>query len=71
MRLIALEVCAGIVALLFLISLAAMAAHHAKRRRFQGLRQAVPLKEYLWAVVPWVMVAAAAFPAVWPILAAA
>ena len=69
MRLIVLEVCASIAALLFLTSLAAMAAYHAKRR-LQGVRHAVPLKEYLWAVVPWVMVAACALPAVWPILAA-
>ena len=69
MRGIVLEVCVTIVALLFLTSLAAMASHHAKGR-FQGVRHAVSLKEYLWAVVPWVMVAAAAFPAAWPILAA-
>jgi hypothetical protein len=69
MRQIVLGVCASIVALLFLTSLAAMAAHHAKRR-FQGEVRAVAATEYLWAVVPWVMVAAAAFPAVWPILAA-
>jgi hypothetical protein len=69
MRLILLEVCAAIVAFLFLTSFAAMAAHHA-RRRCQGVVQAVSVTEYLWAAVPWVMVAAAAFPAVWPILAA-
>jgi hypothetical protein len=69
MRRILIEVCAGFVPLLFLSSLAAMAAHHA-RRRCQGVVHAVPVTEYLWAVVPWVMVAAAAFPAVWPILAA-
>lgn len=48
--------------LLFLTSLAAMVGHHAKHT--------MALREYLWAVVPWVMVAAAAFPAVRPILAA-
>ena len=62
MRLIVLEVCASIAALLFLTSLAAMAAHHAKH--------AVSLTEYLWAVVPWAMVAACALPAVWPFFAA-
>jgi hypothetical protein len=62
MRRIVLEVCVSIGALLFLTSLAAMVAHHAKHT--------VARREYLWAVIPWVMVAAAAFPAVWPILAA-
>ena len=57
-----LEVCATIAALLFLISLAAIAVHRARRR------QAVSLIEYLWAVAPWVMVTACALPAVWPIL---
>ena len=69
MRLIALEVCASIVALLFLVSLAAIAAHRA-RRRPQSVFPAASLTEYLWAVVPWVMVAVCALPAVWPILAA-
>ena len=69
MRRIVLEVCTSIVVLLFLTSLAAIVAHHA-RRRIQGAAPAVPVTEYLWAVVPWVMVAAAAFPAVWPILEA-
>jgi hypothetical protein len=64
MRRTVLEVCASIAALLFLISLAAIAVHCVKRRR------AVSLTEYLWAVVPWLMVAACAFPAVWPILTA-
>ena len=62
MRRIVLEVCVGSGVLLFLTSLAAMVGHHAKHP--------VAMREYLWAVVPWVMVAAAAFPAVWPILAA-
>jgi len=68
-RRIALEICTSVVVLLFLTSLAAMAMHHA-RRRIQGAAPAVSVAEYLWAAVPWVMVVAAAFPAVWPILAA-
>jgi hypothetical protein len=59
MRQIAVQVCASMVVVLFLASLGAMVCHHAKH----GVR----LTEYLWAVVPWVMVAAAALPAVWPI----
>jgi hypothetical protein len=62
MRRIVLEVCVSIGVLLFLTSLAAMVGHHAKHT--------VALREYLWAVVPWVIVTAAASPAVWPILAA-
>jgi hypothetical protein len=69
MQRVLLEVCAGIVALLFLTSFASMATHHARCRR-QGVVHVVSVAEYLWALVPWVMVAAAAFPAVWPILAA-
>ena len=69
MRLIALEVCASIIALLFLTSLAAIAAHRTKRGS-QSVFQAASPTEYLWAVVPWVMVAVCALPAVWPILAA-
>lgn len=62
MRRIVVEICAGIAVLLFLTSLTAMVGHHVKHT--------VALKEYLWAVVPWVMVLAAALPAVRPILAA-
>jgi len=64
MRLIVLEVCVGIAALLLLISLGAITAHCATRHR------AVSVTEYLWAVVPWIMVTACALPSVWPIFAA-
>jgi hypothetical protein len=62
-RLIVLEVCAGIVALLFLVTLAATASHRA-RLRAGGACPASGLPEYLWAVVPWVIIAGSTFPAV-------
>ena len=69
MRLIVLEVCAGVAALLFLVTLAATASHRA-RLRAGGAYPAPALAEYLWMVVPWVIFAAGAFPAVRLIVAA-
>ena len=63
MRLILLEVCAGITALLFLVMLTGIARHRA-RRRCEGANSVAALSEYLWAVVPWVMLTACALPAV-------
>ena len=63
MRLIALQVCAGIAALLFITALVAIAAHRA-RHRCDGTDHATALAEYVSAVVPWIMVVAAALPAV-------
>ena len=63
MRLIVLEVCAGITALLFLIMLAEIGRHRA-RRRSEGANDAAAMSEYLWAVVPWVILTACALPAV-------
>jgi heme/copper-type cytochrome/quinol oxidase subunit 2 len=62
-RLILLEVCAGITALLFLLMLAAIARHRAQLRS-EGANNIAAMSEYLWAVVPWVMLAACALPAV-------
>jgi heme/copper-type cytochrome/quinol oxidase subunit 2 len=62
-RLILLKLCAGITALLFLVMLAGIARHRAKRRS-EGANNVAAMSEYLWAVVPWVMLAACAFPAV-------
>jgi heme/copper-type cytochrome/quinol oxidase subunit 2 len=62
-RLILLEMCAGITALLFLVMLAGIARHRA-RRRTEGANDVAALSEYLWAVVPWVMLTACALPAV-------
>ena len=70
MRLIVLEVCAGIVALLFVVMLVATASHRA-RLRAGGEYPASALAEYLWAVIPWLIVAAAAFPAARLIVTAA
>jgi heme/copper-type cytochrome/quinol oxidase subunit 2 len=63
MRLILLEVCAGITALLFLVMLAEIARHRA-RRRSEGSNDVAAMSEYLWAVVPWVILTAFALPAV-------
>jgi heme/copper-type cytochrome/quinol oxidase subunit 2 len=62
-RLILLKLCAGITALLFVVMLAEIARHRAKRRS-EGASNVAAMSEYLWAVVPWVMLAAGAFPAV-------
>jgi heme/copper-type cytochrome/quinol oxidase subunit 2 len=61
-RLILLEVCAGITALLFLVMLAEIARHRAQRRS-EGTNNATAMSEYLWAVVPWVILTACALPA--------
>jgi heme/copper-type cytochrome/quinol oxidase subunit 2 len=62
-RLMLLEVCAGITALLFLVMLAEIARHRAQRRS-EGANNVAPMSEYLWAMVPWVMLTACALPAV-------
>jgi heme/copper-type cytochrome/quinol oxidase subunit 2 len=62
-RLILLDVCAGITALLFLVMLAGIARHRAQRRS-EGANNATAMSEYLWAVVPWVILTACALPAV-------
>jgi heme/copper-type cytochrome/quinol oxidase subunit 2 len=62
-RLIILEVCAGITALLFLVMLAGIARHRAQRRS-EGANNVAATAEYVWAVVPWVMLTAGALPAV-------
>ena len=63
MRLILLELCAGITALLFLVMLAGIARHRAQRRS-EGANNATAVSEYLWAMVPWVILTACALPAV-------
>ena len=63
MRLIVLEVCAGVAALVFLIMLVATALHRSARGS-QGPYHCAALTEYLWAVVPWLMMAAGVLPAV-------
>lgn len=63
MRLLLLQVCASITALLFLVMLAEIARHRAQRRT-EGVHNAPAMSEYLWAVVPWVMLTVCALPAV-------
>ena len=62
MRLILLEVCASITALIFLVMLGEIARHRALRRS-EGANNARAMSEYLWAVVPWVILTACALPA--------
>jgi heme/copper-type cytochrome/quinol oxidase subunit 2 len=62
-RLILLEVCAGITALLFLVMLAEIARYRAQRRS-EGADNATAMSEYLWAAVPWVILTVCALPAV-------
>jgi heme/copper-type cytochrome/quinol oxidase subunit 2 len=68
-RLIVLEVCIGMAALVFVLAMLAMARDRA-RRRAAGERPGVALIEYAWATTPWIMVAAAALPAVKMVMAA-
>ena len=68
MRLIVLEVCAGLGALVFLAMLVATALHRSARGS-GGTYQCAALAEYLWVVVPWLMMAACALPAVRRIVA--
>ena len=63
MRLIVLEFCAGITALVFLGMLAQIARHRA-RRRSEGANNVAAVSEYLWAVIPWVILTVCALPAV-------
>ena len=68
MRLIILEVCAGVAALVFLTMLAATAMHRSARGA-EGPHQCTPLAEYLWTMVPWLMMVACVLPAVRRIVA--
>jgi hypothetical protein len=63
MRLIVLEVCAGLGALVFLAMLVATALHRSARGP-EGTYQCAALAEYLWVVVPWLMMATCVLPAV-------
>jgi heme/copper-type cytochrome/quinol oxidase subunit 2 len=62
-RLILLDFCVGTTALLFIVMLAEIARHRAQRRS-EGTNNATAMSEYLWAVVPWVILTACALPAV-------
>jgi heme/copper-type cytochrome/quinol oxidase subunit 2 len=63
MRLIVLDICIGIAGLVFLTSLGAIARHRL-RQRAEGAQHGAALTEYLWALIPWLMVIASALPAV-------
>ena len=68
MRLIALEACGGIAALLSLIMIGAVARHRAQRRS-EERQHITAWSDYGWAVLPWVMIVGAALPAVKVIMA--
>ena len=68
MRLLILRVCFITAAVVFVTTLAATASHRSLRgpdREYGG----ATVREYLWALVPWVMMAGCAVPAVRLILA--
>jgi len=63
MQLIALEMCGAIAGLVFLSMMRTIARHRAQH----PVGSACPTTawaEYLWAVIPWVMIAACAVPTV-------
>jgi heme/copper-type cytochrome/quinol oxidase subunit 2 len=68
MRLIALQVLAVVAALVFLTMMVVTGLHRSARGS-EDPYQNSPLAEYLWAVVPWLIVAACVFPTVRRIVA--
>jgi heme/copper-type cytochrome/quinol oxidase subunit 2 len=68
MRLIALEILAVVAVLVFLTTMVVTVMHRSARAS-EDSYQTSPLAEYLWAVVPWLIVAACVFPAVRQIIA--
>jgi heme/copper-type cytochrome/quinol oxidase subunit 2 len=68
MRIIVLEVFAFVAALTFLSMLVAIALHRSAHGPEDGW-QGSAVAEYLWAAVPWLMMAACVFPAVRRIVA--
>ncbi len=68
MRIIVLEVCAGIAALVFLTILVATAIHRSAGGA-EAPHRYTPLAEYLWTTVPWLMMVACVLPAVRRIVA--
>ena len=69
MRLVVLEVLAVVAALVFLTMLAATAMHRSSFGPEDTYRRSA-LVEYLWTLVPWLMMAACVLPAVRRIVAA-
>ena len=70
MRILTLQVCGAITALVLVAMLSAIARHRAQNRR-RGICQTMALVEYAWAAIPWLMVAVCALPAVQRILGGA
>jgi len=66
MRLLVLQICGGIAALVFLAMLSATARH--RLQASPHMRQSPALAEYLWATIPWVIIVACATPAVLRVL---
>ena len=62
MRLLVLECCLGMAALLFVIMMGAIASHRAWRPELN--RSGSAWSEYLWCAIPWIMGTLAAVPAV-------
>ena len=63
MRILTLQVCGAITALVLVAMLSAIARYRAQNRR-RGICQTTALVEYAWAAIPWLMVAVCALPAV-------
>jgi|HubBroStandDraft_5_1064220.scaffolds.fasta_scaffold692775_2 hypothetical protein len=68
MRLIVLEALAVVAALEFLVMLRAIASHRTAPSADASL-QGSAFSEYLWALVPWLMMAACVLPSVRRIVA--
>jgi heme/copper-type cytochrome/quinol oxidase subunit 2 len=69
MRVIGLQICGAITALVLLAMLTAVARHRAQRRP-EAAYHTTAIEEYVWAAIPWLMVAVAVLPAVRQIMAA-
>ena len=68
MRIITLQVCGAVAALVLAAMLSAIARYRAQSRS-RGICQTNALVEYAWAAIPWLMVAVCALPAVQRIVA--
>ena len=69
MRLVALKICGSIALLVFLAMLATIARHRARHHSRE--RRSAALAEYLWVIIPWLMILSCAIPAARQIVASA
>jgi heme/copper-type cytochrome/quinol oxidase subunit 2 len=72
MRLIVLTICGSVAVLVFLAMLAAIARY--RKQSLSGTSQTnrfAALAEYLWAMIPWLMMVSCAIPAVRQVIASA